>query len=317
MNFLKNCQTNVSMKNRNIRRLFYELCNCYTPSIFIDEIWEYFMSTVGKYIGSDKIYNDFYDFVNINYNGDTYKLEKDIENLGNDLINYIDNSYSQQNQTLIETDYECLSFTNLEDGFYLTFDLKNAFIQVLLYYNIITLDCLSEIFEKHSNGHILKKYKWFYRYVYQRSNLRQKIYSFYKSLIKETINVDPFFKKYINKENNYLIIGDRLFLPIEKKEIELFKDIVNKEYKTVNNVLFFVDICEKITLTQGIITPIHIDNSFYSRKKFYSHNSLIKECSDICPQIYKKIIKEPITEMDLLYGYDDMISSFKNKIWED
>ena len=72
MNFLKKCQTNVSMKNRNIRRLFYELCKsiCYTPSIFIDEIWEYFMSTVGKYTGSDKIYNDFYDCVNIDYNGD-------------------------------------------------------------------------------------------------------------------------------------------------------------------------------------------------------------------------------------------------------
>lgn len=297
------------MTNREIKQLFYKFCSSYiyVPSIFEDEIWDYHMSTVGNYVGTDLIWNDFCDVVNNTYGGDVDAMEKDIYNLSMDVISYITTSFKdkQFNNEILNID-KSIGFCNIKNGYYLTFDLKNCHMQTMLYYNVVTKDKLDEIFSKYENGDVLKNRKWVLRFIC--NNCGVKLYV--KKMIDDAIaENDPILSLFSEK---YILIGDRMFIPIYEKDIEKYQNILYKDYTTVNGLTFFVDVCEKKSVRNNVIPDVYVDNSKNSTKKFYRdiNNTTLEVSYDMYPQLYKKHSKKPIEDYDIVYGYDDEYLKF-------
>ena len=310
------------MKNRELKKMFYLWCSpiTYTPSIFEDEIWDYFMNGVGKYVGADKVWEHFYYIANNVYNGDLTKMNEDFFKITDELTTLINTNlgikFSEEKYPSTEP-YD--RFINIPNGRYLYLDMRDAMFQSLFYYDIVTKDEYNTIFSKYENGEELKKCKWITYYVFLRSILPHKNqykHSFVKQLINDTINSDdPLFTTFKNKINRCHISGDRLYIPLYQKDIETYNDILNKDYTATNGAVFFVDICEKRVIRHGDITVV-VNESLNSSNTFYQENNSNLLNYDLYPQAYKKISKQSIEKYDLAYGYDDDINFFEKKIWE-
>lgn len=308
------------MKNRELKQLFYDTCNffVYVPSIFEDDIWDYLMSTVGDFTGTLPVWEQFCWVAENIYNNDIKKMKYDIETIGDEYgkiyakallnkINLFDNNSSVAN------------FNNIEDGRYLTFDLRYAAKQVLFYYDMMTEEEYYNFFKQFENGEKIETCKWiqhrgFAKYVLPIRNSTN--INMAKTLIIDTINSgDPVLGTFKNDLNDYFIFGDKLYIKIYEKDIELYKDILYKDYKAINGVSFFVDICEKRTIRKGKFV-VYVNNSHKSTKTFNTDNSSRHINKEFYPQIYKKITKQPLHKYDLVYGYDDVYNFFETKIWE-
>lgn len=310
------------MKNKELKKMFYIWCKSitYTPSIFEDEIWDYLMNSVGQYIGSTKIWEQFCYIANTIYEGDLNKMRDETFKITNDLTTLINTgiktNFSDEKFTIIEH-YE--KFSSIPNGSYIAFDMKNAMFQSLMYYNIITEDEYNSVYSKYSYGEDLKKCKWITYYVFLRSVLlhkNQTKHSFVKQLILDTINSgDPLLTELINKNGTYYICGDRLYIPIHEKDIEVYNNILYKEYTSTNGAVFFVDVCRKKVLRHGDITVI-TNNNVKSNNAFYDEIRQDYLNYDFYPQAYKKLIKQPLEQYDTVYGYDDDIRFFDETIWK-
>lgn len=290
----------------------------YVPSIFTEEIWEYFMSTVGTFVGTKKVWDSFCKIIEY-YNGDIKRLSVDFENITTDLINLF--TKGLDTLKLNEEDYNLLKnpyrFNNLSDGVYLTIDLKKAHLQALLYFNAITVEDIQSITDKYEYGKLLLNEKIIYGNAYRLTPYCARGFIFDRNLINTALSCDDPLINLINENcEKIAIIGDRLFLKIINNE-SLFEPYLYKDYVTSNNIHFFVDICEKITLHSMNFPDIYVDNSKVSNKKFYANLYGNTINYDLYPQIYKKIIRENIEQQDLAYGYDDNINYFIKKIWEE
>lgn len=303
------------MKNRDIKKLFYKYCGpyIYVPSIFDDEIWEYLMSTTGKFMGTSTIWEDFYNIAVNTYMCNTEEMEDEIYHLTMDVVKFLNDKYNEKKLTedVLNID-NSVGFTSISNGRYLTIDIKNCHIQTMLYFDIIKQNELDEIFGKYKNGEILKTRKWLLRNICNLSGIKLYCKKIFTDAIEQN---DPLLSKI---KDNYILIGDRLFIPIKEKDIELYKDFLYKNYTMINGVEVFVDICEKTTLRRGLIPEIFIDNSANSSRAFYVNvdNVSYHINYDIYPQIYKKLKKLPLNEYDILYGYDDVYAPFSNTIWD-
>lgn len=310
------------MKNKELKKMFYIWCKSitYTPSIFEDEIWDYLMNSVGQYIGSTKIWEQFCYIANTVYEGDLDKMRDDAFKITNDLTTLIntgiETNFSDEKFPIVEH-YE--KFSSIPNGAYIAFDMKNAMFQSLMYYNIITEDEYNSVYSKYSYGEDLKKCKWITYYVFLRSVLlhkNQTKHSFVKQLILDTINSgDPLLTELINKNGTYYICGDRLYIPIHEKDIDVYNNILYKEYTSTNGAVFFVDVCRKKVLRHGDITVI-TNNNVKSNNAFYDEIRQDYLSYDFYPQAYKKLIKQPLEQYDTVYGYDDDICFFDKTIWK-
>lgn len=308
------------MKDRELKKLFYDNCKGYTyvPSIFEDEIWDYLMSTTGEYIGTTPIWENFCHVANDVYKGDLKKMKDEIFLVSDDLTKFYDKCL-EENFTIekFPNNEPYTRFINIPNGRYLTFDVRDAIPQTLLFYNIMTEDGFNEVYAKYENGDILKKCKWITHRAFFRSivpHREQYGHNFPKQLIVDTINSDdPIFSKFKDKE--YFICGDRLYVSIREKEIEEFEDILYKDYTATNGSKYFADICEKRNIRRGNISVIS-NVSVKSTKIFYSEEYNNSLNYDLYPQVYKKITKQPLEKLDLVFGNDDEYNFFTNKIWE-
>lgn len=305
------------MTNRELKKFFYDYCRwyTYTPSIFEDEIWEYLMSTVGKYVGSDIEWNKVCDVANNVYKGDITKMKIEMYQISKELITLINTSLEKNVYPNTEPFDKIV---DAENGRYLVFDMRNAMLQSLIYYNIISEDECDKIFSKYQNGEELKKYKWIKKLAFFKSNLPEMVerHSFVKQLFIDTINSeDPIFSQFKELPRKYYICGDRIYVPIYEKDIEKYQNILYKDYIATNGVSFFVDICEKRTIRRGDITVDIIDGT-NSGKIFFDQIQPCKLNYDFYPQVYKKITKQSLEKYDLAYGYDDDVNFFNKPIWK-
>ena len=308
------------MKNRQIKQLFYKYCKMfvYVPSIFVDEYWDYFMNTVGEFVGTKKYWDEFCYILSKRYNNDVVKMDNEFKIISGEIASVILQKYN--NITLPQTNdplfkKHCKKFVEIEDGVYLSLDLRHAITQVMLYYNIISYSDLKNIFNKFENYEEIENCKWLYSYIFYIFEKKRQRGNLHKLLLWETINSgDPIFN---NISDDYYICGDRLLIKINENEITHYKSLINKQYKTTNNVIVFVDICYKTSIEENKFPKIHIDNTLNSIKHFATNSFNGITSYDIYPQIYKKMKNEEITQKDLSYGYDDVISFFKKNIWED
>lgn len=311
------------MKNSDykLKQLFYEQCKnkVYIPSVFIDEIWDYLMSTVGEYVGTTSLWEDFTYVARNLYGDDIERFQDDLHNISNDLIKLLTKGYDKVKISDEEFSkyHKTTHFNQIENGTYLTLDLKNAHIQALLYFGGITEEELNGVFEKYTFGNTLRNHKWVYNIAYQNTPQNKMGFLFDKKLINLAFESnDALFMLVKEHTNTYDIIGDRLFIKIKEKDKQIFEQYLYKHYTTVNDITFFVDICHKLTIKIDNFKDIYVDESEKSKKKFYSNLFKNSLSYDIYPQVYKKIKNLPIEKYDLVYGYCDKINFFKTKIWE-
>lgn len=309
------------MKDRDLKRLFYDNCKnyVYVPSIFIDEIWDYLMSTTGKYVGTTPIWENFCYVANEIYKGDLKRMKSEITLISDELTKYYNKCLAENFTTeKFPNNKPYKRFINLPNGRYLTFDVRDATNQSLLYYNIITEEGLDEIYSKYENKETLRYCKWITHKAFFNSIVphREKYeFNSVKQLIIDTINSnDLIFSQFKNDTDEYFICGDKLYIPINEKGIEKYKDILHKDYMAANGTKYFVDICEKRNIRRGDI-PVISSESMKSTKVFYNENSGSKINYDLYPQIYKKITKQNIENYDLIFGDDDVFNFFEEKIW--
>lgn len=309
------------MKDRELKKLFYENCKGYTyvPSIFEDEIWDYLMSTTGEYIGTTPIWEKFCYVANDVYKGDLQKMKDEIFLLSDDLTKFYDKCLEENFTTeKFPSNEPYMRFITIPNGRYLTFDVRDAVPQTLLYYNIMSESAFNDIYSKYEHGEILKKCKWITHKAFFRSIVphREKYgHNFPKQLIIDTINSDdPIFSQFKNEIQEYYICGDRLYVPIYEKDIEKYKDILYKDYVATNGSMYFVDVCEKKSI-RGNESLITFSDNAVSTKVFYSEKYNNSICYDLYPQIYKKISKLPLEKYDLVFGYDDEYNFFEKSIY--
>lgn len=304
------------MKNnvRLLKKVFTDYCEnlVYIPTIFKDEFWEYFMETVGRYIGSEKYWEEFIYVFETIYDKNIEKMIEEFDSITNDLKNIL------LKTPTVEYEPNFLFFTDLPDGKYLTLDLRRAIFQTLLYFNIITVDDINLVLSKYKNWNLLKNYKWILGKAYAKNPKKYHIYGLIKRLIYlSTSNInDPLFKL-IHKQQHFIyLVGDRLFVQLNDDIETVFKDFLFKDYTTIDGVTYFVDICVKQTYTINKKLEISVDNSLTSKKRFYNTTLKTQLPFDVYPQIYKFINNIPCEDKDLAFGYDNDISYFTKKIWE-
>lgn len=309
------------MKDRELKKLFYENCKGYTyvPSIFEDEIWDYLMSTTGEYIGTTPIWEKFCYVANEVYKGDLTKMKDEIFMVSNDLTEFFKKCLEDNFTTeKFPSNEPYMRFITIPNGRYLTFDVRDAVPQTLLYYNIMSESAFNDIYSKYEHGEILKKCKWITHKAFFRSIVphREKYgHNFPKQLIIDTINSDdPIFSQFKNDEDDYFICGDRLYVPIYEKDIEKYQDILYKDYTATNGSKYFVDICEKKNIRRGKISVI-TNVSVKSTNVFYSEEYNNSLNYDYYPQVYKKITKQPLEKYDLVFGDDNIYNFFTETIW--
>lgn len=305
------------MKNRDIKLLFYTYCKTitYIPSIFIDEIWDYLMSTIGKFIGSDKMWEQFLSVAINVYNYDTNMMEKDIKDVAIKISALFYEKYKEYKGISLNknTHSKMRRFNDIKNGIFLSMDLKDAYIQAMLYYNIIEQNDIDYIFNVNKNGNVLKNCKWIKAYAFNRIGNKNIAPILCKNLLYETMFIDDPLINLLSKD--FFISGDRLLIQITENEIQLFEKYIGNNYTCSNGVSFFIDICYKTSFILNDFPEIHFDNTINSIKHFASNTYIHTVNYDVYPQIYKYIMNENIEKYDLSYGFDDMVYFYNKKIW--
>ena len=310
----------MNVNEKQIREIFYRYCRyiAYTPSIFEDDIWNYLMKTVGTYFNTDVMYKKFCDVLKL-YDYNIEAFEKEHDEIKDRLINVLTKAYNSCDIT--EEDYEkyhsFMRFNYLKDGTYLTIDLRNAHIQCLCYYGVLTAEDIDNVFSVSPFGKILQQYKWYYSGAYNFCRNNHVGFILSKKLLHIAYNSDdPFFKKIKEYSKTFQIVGDRMFIKIKEEDINLFEEYLYKDYETIDGIRFSVDICNRRTIKFKNFPRVFVDDSHCACGKFYANLYTNTVNYDLYPQIYKILKKEPIEKYDLAFGYDDDINYFIEQLRE-
>lgn len=301
-----------------IRAAFIKNCSnpqYFYPQITKDDVWLNAYNTMKKF-SFTKDYDNFCSCLNNCYGGDVMKFTSDIAEFQNKLIKTIDTSTSVIEMANKTTAYDFLPkrVNEINDGEYVSLDIKNGIFQTLSFYGIIEEGCLDNLYSNIKYGNYFKKIKGIQKTAYNNSSSLLAANKFlYKNMLWEAINGGDELFSDINKNGTIIaVIGDNAVYDIKCKDYEKY---FGTDYKTSNGIVFHFNtmkvICHNINgyeikeCTIGDNEPIYY-SSCISKKVPY----------ELYPQIYKYLNGIEIIQEDLAYGYLNNVKYFTKKIWE-
>lgn len=301
-----------------IRAAFIKNCSNpqhFYPQITKGDVWMNAYNTMNKF-SFTKDYDNFCSCLNNCYGGDIEKITTDVIDFQSKLIDVIDNSTSVIELANKTTAYDLLPkrVNEINDGEYVSLDLKNGIFQTLSFYGVIEDGCLDKLYDDAEHGEYFKKIKGIQKTAYNNSSSLLSANKFlYKNMLWEATNGgDELFSDISEKGKITAIIGDNAVYDVDYKDYEKY---FGTDYKTSNGIVFHFNImkviCHNINgyevkeCTIGDNEPIYYSTCI-SKKVPY----------ELYPQIYKYLNGIEIKQEDLAYGYLNNVKYFTKKIWE-